>query len=248
MKYFVHVADASVLLNNIVSKDYLTHRIIGGDINGKESKGKFYLAESDFESLRRMLFVRDFSYASKIEMRIDYLDLNKTKIKGSIIDIGGGGAGVIEKKFGKNVIAVDKSLRELEETKNISLKTVSDGRFLPFRNESFDNGTAFFAFMYMPVKTRIEVMKELYRVLRNKGRLYIFEPRIICGNYKPITLLTVNLKIKVNSDVVSTGYGSILAKGGQTIAHFVKIAKISGFALEKSENKKSYLSLVFKKI
>src|SRR5512141_2769979 len=58
--------------------------------------------------------------------------------EGLILDIGGGGEGVIEQLKGRQVVAVDMSKRELDDAPgNPLLKIVMDARDLKFVDKSF---------------------------------------------------------------------------------------------------------------
>jgi hypothetical protein len=54
------------------------------------------------------------------------IELSPLETKGFILDIGGGGEGIIGKLNGTQVVAIDTSERELAETKNEALKVVMD--------------------------------------------------------------------------------------------------------------------------
>ena len=68
--------------------------------------------------------------------------------KGLILDIGGGGWGVIGQLKGKQVVAVDLRKREFEEAPGEPLiKIIMDARDLKFLDKTFDPATVSFAFM-----------------------------------------------------------------------------------------------------
>ncbi|MHA2027027.1 MAG: class I SAM-dependent methyltransferase, partial [Candidatus Thorarchaeota archaeon] len=69
---------------------------------------------------------------------------------GLILDVGGGGEGIIGILKGKDVVAIDMRKDELEETTNEALKVVMDARDLKFIDESFTVATIYFTFMYIP--------------------------------------------------------------------------------------------------
>jgi len=65
-----------------------------------------------------------------------------------ILDIGGGGEGIISQVYGDKVVAIDISKNELNEApKNDSLKLIMDARQLKFLDEQFDTVTSFFTFI-----------------------------------------------------------------------------------------------------
>jgi ubiquinone/menaquinone biosynthesis C-methylase UbiE len=70
------------------------------------------------------------------------VDLTDFFAPGLILDIGGGGEGVIGRLFGSRVVAIDPLQRELEEAPVGPLKVVMDARELKFLDGSFDTVTA----------------------------------------------------------------------------------------------------------
>lgn len=71
-------------------------------------------------------------------------------IKGHrILDIGGGGEGIIGLLYGSKVVAIDQRKKELEEAPEGPLKIVMDARELNFLDNSFDAVTSFFTLMYV---------------------------------------------------------------------------------------------------
>jgi ubiquinone/menaquinone biosynthesis C-methylase UbiE len=66
------------------------------------------------------------------------IELTPIRTAGFILDIGGGGEGVIGKLNGKQVIAIDKNKEELEEAHNKALKIIMDAADLKFLPNSFD--------------------------------------------------------------------------------------------------------------
>jgi len=56
---------------------------------------------------------------------------------GLVLDIGGGGEGVIGQVVGKNVIAIDRRMDELQEAPDGPRKVVMDARHLGFPDQKF---------------------------------------------------------------------------------------------------------------
>ena len=77
------------------------------------------------------------------------LVLKKT-LQGKILDIGGGGEGVIGRIYQAQVTAIDNRQEELDEAPDGFRKLLMDARALAFPDASFDHVTAFYALMYMP--------------------------------------------------------------------------------------------------
>src|SRR5690242_814395 len=94
---------------------------------------------------------------------------------GYILDIGGGGEGIIGQMKPKQVIAIDLSKRELEEAPAGPLKIVMDATDLKFLDASFETATAFFSLMYMRPEVQKRVFAEVYRVLNVGGRWLVWD-------------------------------------------------------------------------
>mgnify|MGYP002674861371 CR=1 FL=1 len=76
------------------------------------------------------------------------ISLNK-ELCGSILDIGGGGEGIIGRLYKSAVTAVDNMQEELDEAPSCCKKLLMDAAALDFADESFDNVTFFYSLMYM---------------------------------------------------------------------------------------------------
>ncbi|TFF89622.1 MAG: methyltransferase domain-containing protein, partial [Promethearchaeota archaeon] len=72
------------------------------------------------------------------------LDLVKIDLNGRILDIGGGGEGVIGQLKGAQVVAIDLRADELMEAADGDyLKVIMDAKQLKFLDDYFDTITAF---------------------------------------------------------------------------------------------------------
>jgi ubiquinone/menaquinone biosynthesis C-methylase UbiE len=152
--------------------------------------------------------------------------------QGFILDVGGGGAGVIGRWKGPQVVAIDRSRRELEEAPDGPLKVVMDARDLQFLDDTFSVATAFFSFMYMDAPDHEPVLREVLRTLQPGGRLLIWEAVIPSGPRDEKELLVFPLLIKLPAgDEVRTGYGILWPEEEQNLAHFTRLAEEVGFRI-----------------
>jgi ubiquinone/menaquinone biosynthesis C-methylase UbiE len=101
--------------------------------------------------------------------------------KGRVIDIGGGGEGVIAQAGGVSVFPIDKYKSEILEARGNAPDVswmVADATALPCQSECFDNATAFFSCMYMSNDIKEKVFRETLRVLKPGGEFWVWDTPI----------------------------------------------------------------------
>ena len=150
---------------------------------------------------------------------------------GFILDVGGGGEGIIGLLKGSDVVAIDMRKDELEETTNDALKVVMDARELKFIDESFTVATVYFTFMYIPEDDFADIFKEIWRVLKPGGELFIWDaifevPPEEREKKRFVAILKTHFP---NGMENQTGYGGIIRD--QQPNMFLKPAKKVGFKI-----------------
>jgi SAM-dependent methyltransferase len=157
---------------------------------------------------------------------------------GLILDIGGGGEGVIAQLKGSQVVAVDLQKRELEDAPGEPLlKIVMDARDLKFLDKTFSTATVFFTFMYINPADHAKVLSEIRRVLKPGGRLLVWDVIFPAKPDAGLRAIEYPLHIKLPKSEINTGYG-VRILDGQGMDHFVEEARRAGFELidQKPEN------------
>jgi ubiquinone/menaquinone biosynthesis C-methylase UbiE len=157
-----------------------------------------------------------------------FIEIDPVKPDGLILDIGGGGEGVIGRLNGKQVVAIDTSERELAETHNEALKIVMDASELKFLPQSFHTCTAFFSMMYIAKAQHLKVFQEVHRVLRDEGKLLVWDVRIPVAD-KEYEQFIVPLKIQLQDELIQTGYG--VKWQVQNVEYFKQLAQQVGFTI-----------------
>jgi ubiquinone/menaquinone biosynthesis C-methylase UbiE len=153
---------------------------------------------------------------------------------GFILDIGGGGEGVIGQLKGTQVVAIDVSARELAEAPEGPLKVVMDARELKFLDAVFDTVTAFFPFMFINPDHHAQVLREIFRVLKPGGQLFLWEIEIQQRPDAQRDLLVFPLQVTLPSTVIQTGYGTPYTDKPVRLEDYAALAKECGFeALEQ---------------
>ena len=192
---------------------------------------------------------KDFNYHYIEKQEISLKDL---KIEDRILDLGGGGEGIIGKIFGEKVVAIDPSKRELEEAAEGPLKIVMDGTSLKFLDKSFDNATSFFTFMFIPNSKHEEVISEIYRVLKPGGKFYVWDVEIpefdeSLGLNKDNTLYVVPILVNLGSEKIDTGYGTKWYLKPQSQNYFKSLCEKIGFKLILNVENGETFKLIFEK-
>lgn len=167
------------------------------------------------------------------------IDINlDNKIQGTILDIGGGGEGIIGRIYQGQVTAIDNRQEELNEAPDGFKKLLMDARDLGFEDFSFENITSFYSLMYMKGDEHNKVIKEAYRVLKEQGNLYIWD-----SNINHADPFVVNLNINANGEIIKTSYGIYKDEAYQDKDYFKLICGKMGFSLieEKLYNNQFYL-------
>jgi ubiquinone/menaquinone biosynthesis C-methylase UbiE len=162
------------------------------------------------------------------------LKLKNITSPGWILDIGGGGEGVIGQLEGQRVIAVDTSRRELEEAAPGPLKLVMDARELQFLDGSFSAAACFFSLMYIPPGDHGQVLQEIFRVLQPGGKLYLWEANLPPRTDQTLELIAVKLTIHLPDREIKTGYGTRWPEQGLGPEHYQTQMEQAGFRIEDS--------------
>jgi ubiquinone/menaquinone biosynthesis C-methylase UbiE len=167
--------------------------------------------------------------------------------EGLILDIGGGGEGVIEQLKGRQVVAVDMNRRELDEAPGDPLlKIVMDARDLKFVDKSFATTTVFFTFMYISPSDHEKVFQEINRVLKPGGRLLIWDGIFPKKTDPQHLYIMFPLHVKLPATEINTGYG-VLFNEGQNAARLIEVAKKTGFELISHKDENGWFSVEFRK-
>jgi SAM-dependent methyltransferase len=178
----------------------------------------------------------------QLEVVVDDFDA-----EGYILDIGGGGEGIIGLLKGPQVIAIDINKRELEEAPPGPLKIVMDARDLKFLDQSFRTATVFFTFMYIKNSDHQEVFEELHRVLEPGGRLLIWDVVFPKRMDEKKEVAIFPLKIKLPEKDISTGYGVNWPEKERGLSHYIQLAENIGFAVDAQKDHGSWFFLELKK-
>ncbi len=169
-------------------------------------------------------------YFSKLHI----VDLTNIKLKGRILDIGGGGEGVIGQFAGPHVIAIDPSDRELKEAPGDCLKIIMNGKELKFLDETFDTITVFFTMMYMQMSDHYQVFKEIYRVLKSNGEVFLWDLNIPDKPKTDKKFYAIKLEIDIGDKKIETGYGTRWGKKFN-MEHYINLGTTVGLTINETD-------------
>ena len=145
-------------------------------------------------------------------------------LKGSILDIGGGGEAVIGQIYGNRVTAIDNCQEEIDEAPDCCKKLLMDAEKLSFADGSFDNVTFFYILMYMTKEMQIKAICEAARVLKRGGKMCIWDCTILSAYPNPFV---VDLDIQAANMRIHTSYG-IVKPDTQSSDSIIQLLKNAG--------------------
>ncbi|TXT53797.1 MAG: SAM-dependent methyltransferase [Promethearchaeota archaeon] len=215
-----------------------------GIIKGKKIDGEWHTTAEQFGEYTETIENELVKFTEMKE-----IDLSDIKLDGRVLDIGGGGEGTIGQMIGRNVVAID--LRESEFRESIesgdteSLKIIMDAKELKFMDNTFEAVSVFFTFLYIPKEDRLQVFKEIKRVLKPGGALLIWDLEIPEKSEKDTqSLYGIKLKIDIGKKKIETGYGTRWVQ--QDAQYYIDLAKTVGLKLEDKKVEKGIFYLKFK--
>ena len=174
-----------------------------------------------------------------IESDLQEIVLRKRYINGSVLDIGGGGEGVMGLLYGKKMVAIDNRAQELEETRNEAVKIVMDACELKFLNETFEMATFFYSLMYMDIASKEKALQEAARVLKTGGLFEIWDTELPAPFSQKKAVYIANVSVNVNGRIIKTGYGVNIEDKRQTLESICLLAEKSGLTIKKTSIKKT---------
>lgn len=165
--------------------------------------------------------------------------------RGWILDIGGGGEGVIGRMKGGQVVAIDLSERELREAPAGPLKVVMNATELKFLAGSFSTATSFFTLMYMKPEDREKTFGEVYRVLAPGGVFHVWDVALPVSPEPGRDIAVFRFRFRLPKEEVNTGYGTFFPKSPVGVDWYIGAAERAGFRVggRKEQGRTFYLEL-----
>jgi SAM-dependent methyltransferase len=170
--------------------------------------------------------------------------LHSCPSEGLVLDIGGGGEGIIGRLMGDRVVAVDLSRDELEGAPPGNIKMVMDARELAFLDGSFHTATSFCTLMYIEdQEDQRQVLAEVLRVLRPGGRFLIWDVVVPAEHKEGKTTAVFPMKISLPGDTVRTAYGVAWPQETHDLAYYARLAALAGFEVADRKQNGLVISL-----
>lgn len=172
--------------------------------------------------------------------------LEPLPVEGWILDLGGGGEGVIGQLMGDHVIAIDTRMDELLETENDALKLTMDASQLQFVNESFGMVTSFFTLLYIHHDLHRKVFEEVYRVLKPGGFFYLWEV-ILPKKPEEHDVFILPLEYTLPTGTTKTTFGVGWNGSERNIEYYKQLALTTGFSVKVEQVNHQVVELVLSK-
>ncbi|MGN0971517.1 MAG: class I SAM-dependent methyltransferase [Aristaeellaceae bacterium] len=165
----------------------------------------------------------------------------KRDMTGSILDLGGGGEGVIGRIYGSQVTAIDVSREELDEAPGECRRLVMDATAMTFPDASFDHVTSFYTLMYMTEEQQRLTLRESARVLRPGGTLQIWDAAFPAPYPEPFL---AEMDIDAAGTPIHTTYG-VIKLDGQSADSIAALAEEAGLVPAGREEEAGHFRLRF---
>ncbi|MBU8932795.1 MAG: methyltransferase domain-containing protein [candidate division Zixibacteria bacterium] len=154
---------------------------------------------------------------------------------GLVLDIGGGGEGVIGRLKGREVIAIDNRRKELEEAPDGPIKVVADAASLPFLDNTFPTTTAFFTFMFMDEKTHPQVMAEVFRTLREGGQFLLWDIHSPIREGSNKDIFAFKILIRLPHETITPAYGGRRPNKVHDLNYYRRLVSAAGLRFVRAE-------------
>jgi ubiquinone/menaquinone biosynthesis C-methylase UbiE len=173
---------------------------------------------------------------STFETPLQEISFKRLGRTGLVLDVGGGGEGIVSRIEGSRVCAIDINLNEIREAQIYGSSPqwlACSGESLPFRTAVFETATIWFSLDYVADwKMKRAIMREVFRVLRKEGSLSLMSSKIICREAKFVLRMRYTLP---DGSVYQTGYG-VKGNQGQTADRISDIAEQTGFHITNKDD------------
>lgn len=176
------------------------------------------------------------SELSFFETPLQRIELRGLPGSGKIIDVGGGGEGLVSRIGGTQVCAVDIDMNKIREAQIHGLSSqllLAAAQTLPVKDSSFDMATLWFSLGFMrdwPAKE--QVVDEVARVLKPEGLISILGATIDCSEDRFVLKGEFSFP---DGTISQMSYG-VAGRQNQTMECITEILKRAGFGSLSGED------------
>ena len=161
---------------------------------------------------------------------------------GSILDIGGGGEGIVGRLYGRQVTAIDNRREELDEAPEGFEKVLMDACEMSFASASFDHVTFFYTMMFIAKDKQRRALAEACRCLRPGGTLEIWD-----AAFERAEPFVTELAVYVAGERIDVSYGVWEEGASQNLLRFQEMAEGLGLSEEVCEEAEGHFYLRWRK-
>jgi ubiquinone/menaquinone biosynthesis C-methylase UbiE len=177
------------------------------------------------------------------ETPIQHIELQELPSGHFVLDIGGGGEGLVSRIGKHQVCAIDYRMNEIREAQIYDPPSnwfACDARELCFKDSIFDLATLWFSLGYMPhSSTKRRVLEEVYRVLKSGGVVSLMASRVVCNE----DVFVIHIQYELPDGTQSkTGYG-VSGDQEQTFESIEPLLIETGFEIEKEQKHEHWFSI-----
>jgi ubiquinone/menaquinone biosynthesis C-methylase UbiE len=167
--------------------------------------------------------------------------------EGWVLDVGGGGEGIIGLLKKHSVISIDTKKSELEEAPGGPLKILMNAADLKFLDETFATAAMFFSLMFISEKEHQRVIQELYRVLIPGGVVRVWDAELQTRGNNKEAYVGIHINVNVAGQEVTTIYGKNWPDHALTCDYYTTIAKSCGFTVRVEQVETSWFYMIWEK-
>lgn len=175
------------------------------------------------------------------------LQIARLNTKGLILDVGGGGEGIIGRIHGSQVVSIDICRDELIEAPAGPLKIQMDTTKMGFLDAAFGAATFFFSLMYMPTRDmQRQALTEALRVVRGGGEVHVWDGEVARQGRAELAY-AIQLNCDALGESVTTAYGAHWPTETRDVAYYIDLCTEVGSQLVRSETVNHVFHLAFVK-
>ena len=128
------------------------------------------------------------------------------------------------------------------------MRIIMDARELKFLDDSFAAATCFFSLMYMSPDVQTQVLKEIHRVLKPGGEVYLWDFVFSPREEQREPVVAYRLSIALPQKSIQTGYGCRWPEEARDLDYYSGLLEDCGFAVVQASSEDAVLTLRGRKV